>query len=581
MVNPFEKLKGRNLMLCNIIYQGPTKKTDWHDYIVVVYRDMVLDKKETYIIEDPEIDIFEVKSEYRKFIKARHFISKNKLNMHTVKYKNVQKEVAKIGGENYLEYYRTHTKKENRNMFKYPYVVGADVAIETFYHCLWTDVFGKEFKEKPTKLYFDIEVDQYYFKGNMAKEGEVPVNAFSIVDDHNGVVHEFLLNEPSNPLIKTFRENIAEFYQKLHDEFDDSHGVLEYKIYLVDDEREMLVQIFNLIRVISADFTEGWNIFGFDIKYLIYRAKVLNIDPANLFCDPEFPNKHYYFYDDTNSFDFANKRSYFSVASKTHYSDMIINYPSLRKSGGAVKRVNLGYIAKKEINDDKLDYSDAGSIRTLPYEDYERFVRYSIKDSLLLRGIDRKAKDTDNIYLIAHANHVPYKDCLKQTVVFRSLMYGFLRERGIVLGHNVNFDVDTNGKYDEDGNKIVYDDDDEDEDDTFEGAINGDTKLNNANGIILYNNVPSMFLYKLIIDFDFSAMYPNSICAFNIFATTMIGKVIIEFVPEITYDVDMGKEYIEDVICGDVLHIGHKWHNLSSFETLNEKMKDKLTRKVA
>ena len=74
-------------------------------------------------------------------------------------------------------------------------------------------------------------------------------------------------------------------------------------------------------------------------------------------------------------------------------------------------------------------------------------------------------------------------------------------------------------------------------------------------------------------------MYPNAIVAFNIFATTMIGKVIINIELEVTYDKDMGKEYIEDVIAGDVLHIGHKWHNLSTIEELNKRMKQKLERK--
>lgn len=111
-------------------------------------------------------------------------------------------------------------------------------------------------------------------------------------------------------------------------------------------------------------------------------------------------------------------------------------------------------------------------------------------------------------------------------------------------------------------------------------ALNADTMLNIANGVIMYN-VASMFLYKLIIDFDFSAMYPSSIIAFNIFATTMIGKLIIlEYIPESTYDKDMGKEYIEDIIVGDMLHIGHKWHKLSNFETLNDKMKRKLETKM-
>lgn len=74
-------------------------------------------------------------------------------------------------------------------------------------------------------------------------------------------------------------------------------------------------------------------------------------------------------------------------------------------------------------------------------------------------------------------------------------------------------------------------------------------------------------------------MYPNAIVAFNIFATTMIGKIFINIELEVTYDKDMGKEYIEDIIAGDVIHIGHKWHNLSSIEELNMKMKQRLERK--
>ena len=75
-------------------------------------------------------------------------------------------------------------------------------------------------------------------------------------------------------------------------------------------------------------------------------------------------------------------------------------------------------------------------------------------------------------------------------------------------------------------------------------------------------------------------MYPNDIVAFNIFAATMIGKILIlNYQPDVTYDNDMGKEYLEDVIAGDVIHIGTKWHKLSPIERLNEKMKRKALEK--
>ena len=470
---PYTKLKGRKLMLVNVIYVGPSKKKNWTDYIVTVYRDLILDKKEIFIIENPEIDIFIVKPEYRTFKKARHFLPNHKLEKKTVKYKNVLREIAKIAGPSYVEYYNTHTKKENKNMFKYPYVLGADINIETYYRVLWAETFGQDITNCIlTRGFFDIEVDQYYYQGSMAKHGECPVNAISMVDRSTKTVHEFLLYEPSNPLIDDFLNRIDEFIAECHRNFDDSYGAdFQYKIYMLKDERELLIQAFALLRtILSPDFLGSWNGFGFDYNYLIHRARVLGIDPTILFCDEDFPDKQFYFYDDIHSFEFANKRSYFNATSKIHHTDMMIDYPSLRKTKGTIKRVNLGYVAKNEIKDTKLDYSDSGNIRTLPYENYWKFVMYSIKDSLLLYGIDNKTKDFDNIYLIAMTNYVPYKDTLKQTVVFRALLFGYLRSLNMTLGHNVNFDVDSGGKYDENGERISLDDEEE-EDDSFEGVI--------------------------------------------------------------------------------------------------------------
>jgi hypothetical protein len=191
-------------------------------------------------------------------------------------------------------------------------------------------------------------------------------------------------------------------------------------------------------------------------------------------------------------------------------------------------------------------------------------------------GIERKTHDMDNLYLISNGNNIAYKDALKQTVTFRGLMYGYMKKNGIVLGHNVNFDQG-GGKYDEYGDKI--EDEDDDEEDSFVGAINGDPKLNRANGLSIYGQ-PSKYLYGLVIDFDFSSMYPNSIVAFNIFATTMIGKLIIDTsVLKNSYDIDTGKEYVEDLIQGDASFIGQKWHRLSTYEDLSTKMDELVTRK--
>ena len=54
---PFSKLKGRDLLLCDMIYQRGSKQTNWKDYLTVVYRDLVKNTKEKMIFLDISVFI--------------------------------------------------------------------------------------------------------------------------------------------------------------------------------------------------------------------------------------------------------------------------------------------------------------------------------------------------------------------------------------------------------------------------------------------------------------------------------------------------------------------------------------------
>lgn len=500
---PFKKLSGRRLMLINMVYSRPSKISDWHDHLSIVYRDMITNRKEVMTIEDPKVNIFVVKPEFRTFRKPRHFMSMDKLEKVEVKYKDILFQIAKIAGPNYVEYYKTHPNiKDRKQLLKYPYVLGGDIDIITYYMTLWNEQCGNNERKVLNKGYMDIEVDQIDYEGAFAKHGECEINAISLVDDTGQTVYTFLLDNDKNPLIVDFKNDVTAFKEKLRMQFDESYGRLEYKIYLFTDEVEMLTQFFRLYHTLNLDLVLIWNM-GFDMPYIMDRMRELGMDPRQHMCGKNFPTKTLYYFEDTRTFEFANKKDYMQISDDTQPIDQLIVYAALRKSQGAVKKVNLGAVAQAVLKDTKLDYSDVGNIRTLPYEDYERFTSYNIKDTLLQMGIEHKTHDMDNLYLISTGNNIAYKDALKQTVTFRGLMYSHFKKNGIVLGHNVNFDQGGD-KYDENGDLIVRDNEDEDEDDTFVGAINGDPLLNMANGLIIYGK-PSKYLYGLVIDFDFSS----------------------------------------------------------------------------
>ena len=117
-----------------------------------------------------------------------------------------------------------------------------------------------------------------------------------------------------------------------------------------------------------------------DANFIIDRINVLGYDPKDIICHRDFPVKQLFYHKDRNNFDIKNKGDYFKVSSYTVYLDQMLSYVGLRKGQGELKSFALNAVAKEEIGDEKLDYSEDANIKTLPYVDYKKFVIYNIKD---------------------------------------------------------------------------------------------------------------------------------------------------------------------------------------------------------
>lgn len=576
--NPFAPLikSKRPLQLCDVIYQKPTKLTQWHDFINFVYRDLVTGEKKLFTIKDPEYEIYLVKPEYRTFRKPRDFMERHKLEEFIIPYKDRYKEIATLatkasGDQRYWDYFKkSRTEMERRMLYLYPYVLGADVNIENYYISKWAHELETDKEKYITSFFLDIEVNLKGWEGDIPREGECPIDAVTLIDGVTKISHTFLYHTPDNPQIDEFitPEKQKEFQEKTKEMFGDDFGdIKEYRCYMFEDEREMLHQLFVLIHTIKRDFGMVWNGLGFDLPYIKGRFEKLGMDPKKEMCHSDFPTPTLILFEDTKAFNFDEKRSFATVSCYTHWIDQQIQYASLRKSQGALKKVSLDFIAQKEEIGKKIDHTNIGNFTVFSYMDYMPYVLYNVKDVLLQWGIDCKVEDMFRFYNQCYNNRSPLKDGLKQTVSLRCLIYDLLKyEYNMVLGHNANF-----MNY-----KDESDEEDED-DDSFEGAINADPMLNAPKGLILFGKL-SRFLFGDCIDFDFSAMYPNAIVVFNIFKTTMIGKLIIENVDHLlSYDEDAGKEFVEDMIAQDAVHTCHKWlglpDTLEMTELINQELK--------
>ena len=568
-----------NVMLCNIIYNRANG--DNPDTLDVVYKELHTGLKYVESIEKPKINIYFAKEEYRNYNYNKAYMPLNECDVHEVQYSAIPWYIAKNSGDStYADMLKMALEtKQFRyigKMHQYPYVFGSDIPIETFYRTQWLLNYDNSNEKRLTKGFLDIEVDTIDTVG-FPKDGTCPINAISIVDGAGYKVFTFLLNNPDNPQIKEFVDDIESFNDQLHAEFDEYYGHFDYEIFMYDDEWELLKDTFKLIHTLKLDFMLIWNGFGFDIPYIIERIKNLGHEPEDIMCHPDFSGRQCYFKKDQINFKVANKSDCLKLTSYTKYIDQMILYAATRKAQSELRSFNLNYIAKKELGDEKLDYSDEANIKTLPYVNYRKFVLYNIKDTLLQYGIEKRTNDVDGLYNNTYMNCTDYDNAFKQTVMLKGRFYYEYFLNGVILGNNVNvFNPISKG--------------------SFTGALVGDPLLNSNTGIDIFGKT-SKYVYNFVIDMDYSSLYPNIITAFNIERNTMIGKLVIPGITQDTYDhvfvntevlsgeddmedyedtkYDSGQDFVDNYLTGDILSIATKWFNLPSFDQLNEKFKKK------
>ena len=558
--------KSNEYLLLNVLYHRPTKESNYKDYASLVFKNITTGKKVLLTLEDPPYLMYVAKPEYRDYKHYPSYKPLDEVYQKKVKFKSILKEIAKIGGKQTENFFDACIKNnrfgERKELHKYPYVLATDYDYRNYFRCEWMlHYHDYDMKFSLSKLYGDIEVDGIDVAGFPTPD-VCPVNAMTIVDATDRIVYTFLLDNPDNPQIGEFLDNLDEFKKECHEAFDESYGVFEYQVFMVQEEIVMLQQIFALINKLERDFMLFWNM-GFDIPYIINRIKALGYDPKEIMCDPDFVRPELYYREDHRHHDFKNKNDVFTISSKTVYLDQMSQYIKIRKARSELKSVKLNAIAKSELKDEKLDYSDEADIKTLPYKNYKKFVLYNIKDTLLQYGIEEKTHDIDNVFNRALTNATQYESVFSQTILLKNRAYLSYYKQGFIIGNNRNLDY-TRGR--------DFEEDKDDDEEGFEGALVADPLLNERVGVPILGR-PSKYIFSKVIDFDFSSMYPNITISHNIGTVPMIGKLQVDGFAHLNRDpsntfYDQGKVFIEDLLTQDYSFIGNTYFGLPKGEDI-------------
>lgn len=615
-----KKINKENAMLLDIQYIKANKKNKQPDLLYIIWKNLDTNEKFLQVVPEPKMDIYFEKMELRTHAYNKNYERLENLDKKTVKYKDIIFEIVNdmgdVGRQKLQHYFTTGNYNGLKEFYTYPYVYGADYDIRAWYRYKWLQTYDNSRPKKITKGFLDIEVDTLESVG-MPDPVFNPIDLVTLIDESTLTSYTFSLigvdcvernledMTPEQRIKEINRRNmyahrleqqdewssnIQGIENKAHEMFDENYPGMKYKFYFYQDERKMLVHLFQLINTLKLDFIGVWNI-AFDIPYLIERMKALGLDPAEVMCHPDFPVKVCWFKKDNINFQIKNKSDFFHISSYTIFVDQMVIYAAIRKGQQELRSNKLTYIAKKELQDEKLDYSEDGSIKTLSYNNFIMYIMYNIKDVLLQLGIEERTSDFDTYYITSYKNMTPYESEFKQTIKLRNVQYASYMSQGLVPGENVNSFLFNNLKNNEN------EDDEDDSETSFEGALVGNPLLIDNFGVELFGK-KSRSVFRYSIDMDMSRFYPSCIGAMNIDPSTLIFKTIVD---PTNYDVrggdipyhgitdvqivednndsfteDIGKEVFDNFQTRNWLSVGYKWLNLPSVNAVYEEVTKQL-----
>lgn len=441
-------LENSNLMILRTYYNPGTKDYRTPDDVLdIIYKDIDTGNIYTESIPNPKIEIYITKPEKRTYQHYKVFSPIEDCDKYLVSYKFRYAEVAKILG---------CTPKEARYS---KYVNQLDMNIEHYYMMQFYLEYDRK-ESKPITLGFsDIENDIIQLEpGVFPEPGETPINVVSYFDEVTDTMYTLICiqdNVPHVPeghkryeyyekLRNRFKEQTTDFINRLDEfveeckeTFTPSYGEAKYKILIFENEIDMMTAYWKIVDSCQNDYGMFWNA-PYDISNLVERLRTLGVEPERLIKSAEFTDRKIRWYEDRNAK--AHKRKHiFDLFNKTSFIDQLVLYAGVRANRGKIPSLKLNAIAKTELKDEKLDYSEYGNIRLFPYFDFWKFILYNIKDVWLQVGIERKVHDIDFMYMIMTTSAIRIMEVFTSTLVVGGSLrsYVFI-EKNHVMGSNKN-----------------------------------------------------------------------------------------------------------------------------------------------
>ena len=551
--------EGRSIMPLNFIYSNPKNEPDT---LMILYKDIDTGEKFVKNIQNPEIIVYVVKEQYRgnspgdplnvEGTYNHDYFKQGSCDAITVKYRQRNYVVAKMLGISPEEVKTS------------PFVAGTDIDIRRWYFVEFLHEYRNDKLKTLNVGYFDIEADATGYAMSELSDncGKFPITCITYICDVRKQVFVFVIKNYEYNTMEEIVNNTEGLQRQMNEMFDEKYGHADYNIMLFDKEIDMIATFWQLVRLLEDDFLLAWNA-PFDIGNLTYRIIELGYDPYSIICDKRFAVPVIEFEEDRKTFVIHKKKHKIIYSLPTIMDDHMKMYAGIRSAGPKIPSFSLDNIAKAEEIGGKLEYE--GELNDFLRRDFWNYILYNVNDVWQEVGINRKTKDTDDVYSrmleSASLNDEVFSAVARWT---QYIKIDVEENRDLVVCNNRNRNAIATKEIIElgfDSDETEYksspdnDDDEELEEDLqaimdniadqqslvdkvtgkkrkFAGAIVLDTRRTKYTGTKI-NGRENNYVHKHAIDEDITAEYPTAITITNESNDTFIGKVYVDNPDEI------------------------------------------------
>jgi DNA polymerase elongation subunit (family B) len=247
------------------------------------------------------------------------------------------------------------------------------------------------------------------------------------------------------------------------------------------DEHDLLTKFLQLWtnKKYNPDVITGWNVEGFDIPYLYERIRYL--------FDQDIADK-------LSPWGIVETREVFRKGGRvdTVYDlkgIATLDYLHLYKkfTYTAQESYALNFISHVELGEKKVDYSEYESLLELYHKNPQKFFEYNIHDVTLVERLESKMRLIELVFTMAYGGKVLFSDTLTTVRLWDTIIHNYLFEKQI--------------------------------------AVPNTQPRNKVNIMGGYVKEPTPGMYKWVVSFDLTSLYPHLVMQYNIGPDTFMGKL--------------------------------------------------------